>query len=229
MSIPAPYLSPFHRVPSRRGVRSCSIRARHRRPDLPILDRPNSMLAFALTDASLPTLIRDHISRYKARFNWDHYPHPMIPGARESLPDETHGCAYVTSAFLQVRIALPHRPITHPRLFAPKSRGSSGTTSFPSRWPRRRPGRETRVPIQLGSDHTPRSPVHFPTHQTRTPAVDPRASARTSARRDGDAPARRISIARSALEAPCQTTRVNQHPLLQSFSSVNESRKPHLP
>ena len=40
------------------------------------------MLAFALTDASLPTLIRDHISRYKARFNWDHYPHPMIPGAR---------------------------------------------------------------------------------------------------------------------------------------------------
>ena len=184
MSIPAPYLSPFHRVPSRRGVRSCSIRARHRRPDLPILDRPNSMLAFALTDASLPTLIRDHVSRYKARFNWDHYPHPMIPGARESLPDETHGCASVTSAFLQVRIASPTAR-SHTRVFSrPNPRGSSGTTSFPSRWPRRRPRRETRVPIQLGSDHTPRSPVHFPTHQTRTPAVDPRASARTSARRD---------------------------------------------
>ena len=43
---------------------------------------------------------------YKARFNWDHYPHPMIPGARESLPDETHGCASVTSAFLQVLKAI---------------------------------------------------------------------------------------------------------------------------
>ena len=65
------------------------------------------MLAFALTDASLPVSSAIAVSRYKARFNWDHYPHPMIPGARESLPDETHGCASVTSAFLQVRIASP--------------------------------------------------------------------------------------------------------------------------
>lgn len=65
------------------------------------------MLAFALTDASLPFSSAITVSRYKARFNWDHYPHPMIPGARESLPDETHGCASVTSAFLQVRIGPP--------------------------------------------------------------------------------------------------------------------------
>jgi len=212
VSIPAPYLSPFPRVPSRRGVRSCSIRARHRRPDLPILDRPNSMLAFALTDASLPTLIRDRVSRYKARFNWDHYPHPMIPGARESLPDETHGCASVTSAFLQVRIA-PPTARSHTRVFSrPNLAVLPGPPAFlpdGREEPRRRPRRETRASIQLGSDHTPRQPVHFPTRQTRTPAVDPRASARTSARRDGDAPARRMSIARSALEAPCAI----QHPL----------------
>ena len=206
MSIPAPYLSPFHRVPSRRGVRSCSIRARHRRPDLPILDRPNSMLAFALTDASLPTLIRDHVSRYKARFNWDHYPHPMIPGARESLPDETHGCASVTSAFLQVRIALPHRPITHPRLFAPKSRGSSGTTSFPSRWPRRAAAAtgtgDARVdPTRLGSHSAlARSLPDTPNSSPRGRSTRVHSHIRAPRRHT---PARRMSIARSALEAPC--------------------------
>ena len=212
MSIPAPYLSPFPRVPSRRGVRSCSIRARHRRPDLPILDRPNSMLAFALTDASLPTLIRDHVSRYKARFNWDHYPHPMIPGARESLPDETHGCASVTSAFLQVRIA-PPTARSHTRVFSrPNLAVLPGPPAFlPDGREEPRGDRDGRRACRSNSARiTLRAqPVHFPTHQTRTPAVDPRASARTSARRDGDAPARRMSIARSALEAPCAI----QHPL----------------
>ena len=202
MSVPAPYLSPFPRVPSRRGVRSCPIRARHRRPDLPILDRPNSMLAFALTDASLPTLIRDHVSRYKARFNWDHYPHPMIPGARESLPDETHGCASVTSAFLQVRIALPHRPITHPRLFAPKSRGSSGTTSFPSRWPRRAAAGDARAdPTRLGSHSAlARSLPDTPNSNPRGRSTRVHSHIRAPRRHT---PARRMSIARSALEAPC--------------------------
>ena len=216
MSIPAPYLSPFPRVPSRRGVRSCSIRARHRRPDRPILDRPNSMLAFALTDASLPTLIRDRVSRYKARFNWDHYPHPMIPGARESLPDETHGCASVTSAFLQVRIA-PPTARSHTRVFSrPNLAVLPGPPAFlpdGREEPRRRPRRETRASIQLGSDHTPRSARSLPD----TPNSNPRGRS-TRVRSHIRAPRRRCARApdehraQRTRSAVCNNTR-NQHPL----------------
>lgn len=48
-------------------------------------------------------LLPTHCDRYKARFNWEHYTHAISPGAREELPAETHACASVTSAFLQVR------------------------------------------------------------------------------------------------------------------------------
>ena len=124
----------------------------------------------------------------------------------------------------------PHRPITHPRLFAPKSRGSSGTTSFPSRWPRRAAAAtgtgDARVdPTRLGSHSAlARSLPDTPNSNPRGRSTRVHSHIRAPRRR---APARRMSIARSALEAPCQTTRVNQHPL-QFFSSAKESRKPHL-
>lgn len=50
---------------------------------------------------------------YKARFNWEHYVHPVSNGTREMLPSETQACASVTSAFLQVR----------KRAIAPRRRG----------------------------------------------------------------------------------------------------------
>ena len=216
MSIPAPRVSPFPRVPSRRGVRSCPIRARHRRPDLPILDRPNSMLAFALTDASLPTLIRDHVSRYKARFNWDHYPHPMIPGARESLPDETHGCASVTSAFLQVRIAPPtarsltrvfSRPnlavLPGPPALLPDGREGRGGDCDGRRACRSNSARITLRARPFTSRHTKLEP---PRSIHARPLAHPRAATEMRPRADEH----RAQRTRSAV---CQTTHVNQHPL----------------
>ena len=186
------------------------------------------MLAFALTDASLPTLIRDHVSRYKARFNWDHYPHPMIPGARESLPDETHGCASVTSAFLQVRIASPtarshtrvfSRPnlavLPGPPAFLPDGRGGDRDGR---RACRSNSARITLRARPFTSRHTKLEP---PRSIHARPLAHPRAA--TSHARAPDE--HRAQRTRSAV---CQTTRVNQHPL-HFFSSAKDRRKPRLP
>lgn len=176
------------------------------------------MLAFALTDASLPThlLIRDHVSRYKARFNWDHYPHPMIPGARESLPDETHGCASVTSAFLQVRIGPPppdHTPASFraqiSRFFRDRrlsfqmaAKGRGGDCDG-RRACRSNSARITLRARPFTSRHTKLEP---PRSIHARPLAHPRAA--TSHARAPDE--HRAQRTRSAV---CQTTHVNQHPL----------------
>lgn len=131
--------------------RSCRDEAHARRPRVRVGE--NAPVRAAAPPPSAPCVPTDrpptsghrrnllfrHLGRrYKARFNWEHYTHVLPVGARLELPSETHACASVTSAFLQVR--LPYPPLSVDALGRSRAGiqrgGDSHVTSRLGKWAR---------------------------------------------------------------------------------------------
>ena len=126
---------------------------------------------------------------------------------------------------------LPPRPITHPLLFAPKSRGSSGTTSSPSRWPRRAAAAtgtgDARVdPTRLGSHSAlARSLPDTPNSSPRGRFTRVRSHIRAPRRRCARAPdEHRAQRTRSAV---CHTTPASFFFRLRRIDANHASHKAH--